>query len=64
MSSSSGPTKPWPAVLAFVGIMLMSLAPVGVTRADDIPVARLVQETLAAGKTADFLVVLKDNPAG
>lgn len=46
-----------------MGVMAITLAIAGVIRADDIPVSPLIRDAMAAGKTADFLVVLRDNPA-
>jgi serine protease AprX len=46
-----------------LGIVLVCLAMGGVARAQEIPVSRLVWETLEARGKADFFVVLRDNPA-
>ena len=63
MIAFSGTAKHLKPLGVLLVIVLVCLAAGGAARAQDIPVSRLVQETLEARGKADFFVVLRDNPA-
>lgn len=63
MTAFSGTGKLLKPLGVLLGIVLVCLATEVAARAQEIPVSRLVRETLDARGKADFFVALRDNPA-